>query len=249
MSIRRKRADQLLVEAGLTPSRQKAQYLIASGAVIADGEAVRKSGQMLDAGASISILSPERQWVSRAGKKLEFAFEQFSLGDISGHVCADIGASTGGFTEVLLHYGAAKIYAVDVGTDQLVPKLASDRRVINLQQLNVKDLTAEHIPEALDMVVSDVSFISVCKALPIPLDMVRCGGRLVCLVKPQFEVGRAHIGKKGIVKSAQAHEMAIQQVRHFIEQQGNWNIIEMCQSPITGSGGNVEFLVHAVKTR
>lgn len=248
MNIRRKRADQLLVEAGLCKSRQKAQQLIAEGSVYANGQLVRKSGQQLDLDTQWKLITPHKQWVSRAGYKLQHAFEQFELGDISGQICADIGASTGGFTDVLLHYGAAKIYAVDVGTDQLAPHLVSEPKVINLQQLNVKALTKSHIPEVLDLVVSDVSFISISKALVKPLELVRKGGQVVCLIKPQFEVGRAHIGKKGIVKSEAAHQLAIQNIRDFFYHLACWKIMDVCPSPIKGAGGNVEFLLHAVKT-
>lgn len=247
-TVRRKRADQLLVEHALVSSRQKAQQLISQGDVYANAERVRKSGQLLDEDAVLALNSDTPQWVSRAGQKLSHAFEHFPLGDITGAVCADIGASTGGFSEVLLHHGAGRIYAVDVGTDQLAPALATDSRICNLQQLNVRELTTQHIPQPLDLVVSDLSFISVTKALMRPMEMVRHGGQLVCLVKPQFEVGRAHIGKKGIVKSAEAHQMALQTVSHFIESQPGWQCQQSCVSPITGSGGNTEFLLHATKT-
>ena len=241
MNIRRKRADQLLVEAGLCTSRQKAQQLIAEGSVYANGQLVRKSGQQLDPDTQWKLASPRKQWVSRAGHKLQHAFEQFELGDITGQICADIGASTGGFTDVLLHYGAARIYAVDVGTDQLAPHLLNDPKVLNLQQLNVKALTKSHIPEALDLVVSDVSFISISKALVKPLEMVREGGQVVTLIKPQFEVGRAHIGKKGIVKSEAAHQLAIQNICDFFHHLACWKVMDVCPSPIKGAGEMLNF--------
>ena len=243
-TVRRKRADQLLVEHALVSSRQKAQQLISQGDVYANAERVRKSGQLLDEDAVLTLKSDTPQWVSRAGQKLSHAFEHFPLGDITGAVCADIGASTGGFSEVLLHHGAGRIYAVDVGTDQLAPALATDSRICNLQQLNVRELTTQHIPQPLDLVVSDLSFISVTKALMRPMEMVRHGGQLVCLVKPQFEVGKESVGKGGIVKDPKIHENLCKNFSLWVEQYFKPNFCEIIESPIRGQKGNKEYLYY-----
>lgn len=244
----RKRADLVLVEHGIAPSRQQARYMIEQGLISIAGNPIGKPSQPVDSDAEFKILGSATRWVGRGGDKLARAFQMFCLPDCTDIIAADIGASTGGFCDVLLNQGVGRIYAVDVGHDQLASKLANDSRIINLEQLNAKDITAHHIPEMLDMVVCDLSFISVTKALGPVLSQVKQGGHLVCLIKPQFEAGREMVGKKGVVKSALAHHQAIDKVVGFIEGLGGWHIAGLASSPITGAEGNHEFLLHAIYT-
>jgi len=244
----RKRADLVLVEQGVVSSRQQARYMIQQALISVSGQPVGKPSQLIDSDAHIELLGPAQRWVGRGGEKLARAFQMFCLPDGHDLVAADIGASTGGFCDVLLSRGARRIYAVDVGHGQLVPKIAQDSRIINLEQLNAKDITAHHIPDPLDMVVCDLSFISVTKALAPVLSLVKQGGHLVCLIKPQFEAGREMVGKKGVVKSPLAHHQAIDTVTSFIDGLGGWQCVGLACSPITGAEGNQEFLMHAVRT-
>ncbi len=235
----------MLVEKKIAPSRQQAQKMITQSAISIAGAIITKPGQLIDIDAPIEVSGQTQRWVGRGGEKLARAFEMFSLPDCTNIIAADIGASTGGFCDVLLSRGAGRIYAVDVGHGQLAAKLAEDSRIINLEQLNAKDITSRHIPQPLDMVVCDLSFISVTKALSPVLGLVRQGGNLVCLVKPQFEAGRQMVGKKGVVKSPAAHHQAIDIVISFIDSLGGWQIAGLASSPITGAEGNQEFLLHA----
>lgn len=239
------RLDQAMVARGLAPSRARAQALIAAGAVLVGGAPAAKASQAVATDAEIAVTEDPCPWVSRAALKLVHALETFDLSP-EGAVVADIGASTGGFTEVCLSRGAARVYAVDVGRDQLHASLKGDARVIELSGRNARDLTAEQIPEPLDWVVTDVSFIALSKALPAALALARPGATLVALVKPQFEVGKARIGKGGVVKDAAAQDDAVAGVRAFLSEIG-WRPGEAIDSPILGGDGNREFLLSAVK--
>ena len=243
----RRRADLVLAERGLVPSRQKARALIQGRAVICDGRIVQKPGQLVRHDADFHVDKTVLRWASRGGLKLEHALEKFSLPNLSKRVCLDLGASTGGFTDVLLSYGATFVYAVDVGHGQLAAHLVADERVKNLEKTHAKDLSEKIITKPLDLVVCDVSFISVTKALGPALSLVRPGGWLIGLIKPQFEVGRAGLGKNGVVKTTEGRTRAIKLVRSFLEGQMGWQVSSVIESPITGPDGNHEYFIAAQK--
>jgi len=236
------RADIFLVEHGYAKSRSEAQAAIRAKLVRADGEAIEKPSQSLAAGASIEYAKPH-PYVSRGGLKLAAALEKFALSP-EDRICLDIGASTGGFTEVLLAGGAAKVYAIDVGHGQLHPKLARDRRVVRRDGVNARDLTKQDVHEAPDAIVADVSFIGLKLALPAALALAAPGAWLVALVKPQFEVGRFAIGKGGVVRDAKAQNAALEDIAAWIAANG-WTILGHMESPIAGGEGNREFLIAA----
>ena len=240
----RARLDQALVAAGLAPSRSRAQALISEGHVTVDGARATRASMAVGPEAALEVAGGAGRWVSRGALKLAHALETFAL-DPTGAVALDLGASTGGFTEVLLHAGAAAVWAVDVGHGQLDATLRADPRVRLIEGLNARDLTADHVP-APDWITADLSFISLAKALPPALDLARSGAVLVALVKPQFEVGPAFVGKGGIVRDAAAIGRARADVAAFLAGEG-WSVIGETESPITGGDGNVEYLIAAVK--
>ena len=241
------RADMVLVRRKLVPSREKARALIRDKAVMLDGQLLVKPSQTVPFKGNFEIDEATIRWVSRGGLKLEAALEAFALPPLNGCVCVDVGASTGGFTDVLLGYGAGHVYAVDVGHGQLAEKLARDKRVTNLEKTHARDLDTALIPQQIDLVVCDLSFISVTKALAPALELVRTGGRLVTLIKPQFEAGRAALGKGGVVREEEDRQAAIALVRAFICQQCGWQERVLIPSPITGADGNIEYLFCAKK--
>jgi 23S rRNA (cytidine1920-2'-O)/16S rRNA (cytidine1409-2'-O)-methyltransferase len=200
---------------------------------------------MLAEDAAIEVRGKDHPWVSRGGIKLDHGLTHFGL-DVTGTIGLDIGSSTGGFTDVLLNRGAAKVYAVDVGTNQLAWKLRQDPRVIVEEQTNARNLDAAIIPEQVDIVVCDASFISLAKVLEAPLKLAKAGAKLVALVKPQFEAGREEVGKGGVVRDPLVHDRVCIQAKDWVESQG-WTVLGVAQSPITGPEGNVEFLLGAVK--
>lgn len=237
----RRRLDQLLVERGLTESRAKAQALVLAGEVTVDGQKAVKPGHTVTENARIEVAAPPR-FVGRGGLKLEAALEQFGI-DVRGRICADIGASTGGFTDCLLQKGAARVYAVDAGSGQLDWKLRSDPRVILRESVNARYLGLQDIGEPLDFATCDVSFISVTLILPALVPLLKASGEMVILIKPQFEAGRGQVGKGGIVRDPAVHTQACDRVRKAVEEPGfRTGIIE---SPILGAEGNKEFLLHA----
>lgn len=240
------RLDRALVEAGLAETRARAQALIAAGAVRVDGVPASKVSAEVAEGAVLAVEGDPLPWVSRAGAKLAHALAVFKL-DPRGAVALDLGASTGGFTEVLLAAGAAEVWAVDVGHGQLAPALAADPRVHALEGLNVRALTPGHVPPP-DWIVADLSFISLAKALPAALALAKPGAVLVALVKPQFEVGRAAVGKGGIVRDEAAVAAARAGVRDFLAGAG-WTVVGEAESPIRGGDGNREYLVAAIGPR
>ena len=239
------RADQLLVTRGLAESRTRAQALILAGNVFAGEKRVAKAGDMLAEDASLAVKGRDHPWVSRGGIKLDHGLTHFGF-DVSGSVALDVGSSTGGFTDVLLSRGAAKVYAVDVGTNQLAWKLRSDPRVEVHEQTNARDLTTGIIPEAPDVIVCDASFISLSKVLDAALDLAGPGARLVALIKPQFEAGRGEVGKGGVVRDPDVHSRVCDEVSDWVRSKG-WSVLGVEQSPITGPEGNVEFLLGAIK--
>ena len=236
------RIDRLLIERGLAESRQKAQAFVMAGQVLADEQKITKPGQQVAPEAEVRILGPAPQYVSRAGVKLEAALAKFQL-DIRDKVCLDIGASTGGFTDCLLQHGAAKVYAVDVGTAQLHWKIRQDERVIVRERVNARYLTSAVVPEPVQFVCCDVSFISVTLIFPVVRPLLAADAELVVLAKPQFEVGRGQVGKGGIVDDPALHQQVTEKVRKALRQVGFRYVGEM-ESPIRGAEGNKEFLLH-----
>ena len=239
------RADQLLVARGLAESRTRAQALILAGNVFAGERRVAKAGDLLAEDAELSVKGRDHPWVSRGGIKLDHGLTHFGF-DVTGAVALDVGSSTGGFTDVLLSRGAARVYAIDVGTNQLAWKLRSDPRVLVHEQTNARDLTPEIVPEPIDIVVCDASFIGLAKVLDAALDLARPGASLVALVKPQFEAGREEVGKGGVVRDPAVHQRVCDQTSDWVCSKG-WRVLGVEQSPITGPEGNVEFLLGAVK--
>ena len=239
------RADQLLVARGLAESRTRAQALILAGNVFAGDRRVAKAGDLLAEDAALTVKGRDHPWVSRGGVKLDHGLRHFGF-DVTGAVALDVGSSTGGFTDVLLTRGAAKVYAVDVGTNQLAWKLRSDPRVMVHEQTNARDLTVAVIPEPVDIVVCDASFISLAKVLDAALDLARPGARLVALVKPQFEAGREEVGKGGVVRDPDVHSRVCDAAAEWVQSKG-WRVLGVEPSPITGPEGNVEFLLGAIK--
>jgi 23S rRNA (cytidine1920-2'-O)/16S rRNA (cytidine1409-2'-O)-methyltransferase len=237
---RKERIDQLLVDRGLAESRHKAQALILAGAVLVNGQKAQKPGQTVAPDAAVE-LTEKLRYVSRGGLKLEAALDRFGI-VASDRVCVDIGSSTGGFTDCLLQRGARRVYAIDAGTGQLDWKLRNDPRVVVHENCNARYLTAEIVPEACDLAVFDVSFISVTKILPAVVPLLRVEGELVILVKPQFEAERDEVGKGGIVRDPQVQERAVQKVAAAAAEFGYRT--EWMESPILGGEGNREFLLH-----
>lgn len=237
----KQRLDVAMVERGLADSRQKAQALILAGKVNVDGQRVDKPGRVVENGARIE-LEQTLKYVSRGGIKLEAALKHFGV-SVAGRVCLDVGASTGGFTDCLLQHGARRVHAVDTGAGQIDWKLRTDPRVILHERTNARHLAFDEIGERVDIIVCDVSFISVTLLIPALAPLLAPGGNWIILIKPQFEVGRELVGKGGIVRDAQAHRIACEKVTRALESAGFTT--ELMESPIMGAEGNREFLVHA----
>jgi 23S rRNA (cytidine1920-2'-O)/16S rRNA (cytidine1409-2'-O)-methyltransferase len=242
----RKRLDVVLVERGLAPSRSRARDLIKYGKVLVDRQVCTKAGAEVGVEQMLTLEPASVGGVSRGGAKLAAALDAFGFKP-KGRIALDVGASTGGFTEVLLERGAAKVYAVDVGHGQLHTRLKADPRVVSMEECDARSLTRELIPEPVGAIVADVSFISLAKALPAPLELAAPGAWLVALVKPQFEAGRARIGKRGIVRDERARQAAVEEVRAWLAAQENWRVVGIVPSPIRGGSGNEEFLMGARK--
>ena len=238
----KKRLDVAMVERGLAESRQKAQAVIMAGQVYVNGQKVDKAGAPVAEDAAIEVRGKTLAYVSRGGLKLEKAMELWPI-RLEGAVCADIGASTGGFTDCMLQNGAEKVYAVDVGYGQLAWSLRSDPRVVCMERTNVRYLTPEQIPEPLDFGTVDVSFISLKLILPALRTLLKPEGQLVCLVKPQFEAGRGKVGKKGVVRDPAVHREVLEQFL-INAAEANFTVKEMTFSPIRGPEGNIEYLGH-----
>ncbi|MBQ1500904.1 MAG: TlyA family RNA methyltransferase [Sphingomonas sp.] len=241
----KQRADQMLVDRGLAESRTRAQALIMAGLVFAGDRKVDKPGQQFPEETVLDVRGRDHPWVSRGGIKLAHALAHFGW-DVTGAVAIDVGSSTGGFTDVLLSNGAARVYAVDSGTNQLAWKLRQDPRVVVHEQTSARILTDGHIPEPVDLIVCDASFIGLAKVLEVPFRFARPGARLVALIKPQFEAGRDEVGKGGVVRDAAVHERVCREVSDWVAAQG-WAVAGVTASPITGPEGNVEFLIAATR--
>ena len=240
----RQRLDQLLVERGLAETRSRAQALVMSGNVFSGEARLDKPGQQVAGDIALTVRGPEHPWVSRGGMKLAHAFETFNI-PVAGLVCLDVGASTGGFTDVLLQAGATRVYAVDVGKGQLAWSLRQDERVVVLEGTNARSLTRQEIPEAPALIVCDASFIGLRTVLPAALALAGEGAHLVALIKPQFEVGKGRVGKGGVVRDAALHREVCDTIRDWIGGEIGWDVMGIVPSPITGPKGNIEFLIVA----
>ena len=243
----KKRVDVALVDRGLVESRAKAQALIMAGVVFSAETKILKPGQQIKDDHPLSVRGKDHDWVSRGGLKLEKGLRTFAV-DPKGYTVIDVGASTGGFTDVCLHHGATQVYAVDVGRGQLDWKLRNDARVVVLEKTNARYLTAEEIPEAPDMIVCDASFISLKTVLPAAMALAKADAHLIALIKPQFEVGRENVGKGGVVRDPGLHKAVCDDIRDWLSAQEDWTVQGLTESPIKGPEGNVEFLIHGVKT-
>ena len=238
----KERLDVLLVKKNLAESREKAKAVIMSGIVYVDGQKEDKAGSMFEDTALVEVRGSTLKYVSRGGLKLEKAMEQFGVG-LSGKVCMDVGASTGGFTDCMLQNGAKKVYSVDVGHGQLAWKLRNDERVVCMEKTNIRYVTPEEIPERIQFVSIDVSFISLTKVLGPVQALMEPEGDVVCLIKPQFEAGREKVGKKGVVRDPAVHLEVIQMVASFAGSIG-FKALHLDFSPIKGPEGNIEYLLH-----
>ena len=242
---KKQRLDVLLVEKGLAPSREKAKAIIMAGIVYVDGNKEDKAGTTFPENAVIEVKGKTLPYVSRGGLKLEKAMEQWGF-LLDGMICMDIGASTGGFTDCMLQNGATKVYSVDVGQGQLAWKLRNDERVVCMEQTNFRYVTPEDIPDALDFASVDVSFISLTKILIPARNLLKTGGQMVCLIKPQFEAGRGKVGKNGVVREPQIHEEVIRKIIDYADSIG-FEVLHLEYSPIKGPEGNIEYLLHIRK--
>jgi 23S rRNA (cytidine1920-2'-O)/16S rRNA (cytidine1409-2'-O)-methyltransferase len=242
----KQRADLMLVERGLAESRAKAQALVMAGQVFSGEQRVDKAGQQMAQDAPLEVRGQPHPWVSRGGLKLSQALEHFAI-DPAGQTVIDVGASTGGFTDVLLTHGAARVYAVDVGRGQLAWKLRQDDRVVVMEKTNARHLTPDDIPEALDAVVCDASFIGLSTVLPAALALAKPQAWLVALIKPQFEAGKSFVGKGGVVRDPWVHVAVCARVAVWLESLSGWQVVGVTESPVKGPEGNREFLIHAQK--
>ena len=243
--VTKTRADLLLIAQGLAESRTRAQALILAGNVYLGDRRVAKAGDLIPDDATLTVKGRDHPWVSRGGVKLAHGLDHFAF-DVAHAVALDVGSSTGGFTDVLLTRGAAKVFAIDVGTNQLAWKLRSDERVIVHEQTNARDLTAAIVPEPVDVIVCDASFIGFAKVLDAALDLARPGAHLVALVKPQFEAGRGEVGKGGVVRDPAVHARVCEEAAAWVASKG-WRVLGIATSPITGPEGNIEFLLGAIR--
>ena len=241
------RLDQLVFDRGFTESRERAKTTVMSGHVFVNGQRADKPGMPVAEDAVVEVRGDALPFVSRGGYKLDKALKVFPV-DPAGKVCIDCGASTGGFTDVLLQHGAAKVYAVDVGYGQLAWKLRSDERVVNLERTNLRYVTEEQIPEKLDLAVMDVSFISIRLVLPAVKALLKPDADYICLIKPQFEAGRDEVGKKGVVRDEKVHREVVQGILDFVPTIG-MSAVGLDYSPIKGPEGNIEFLAWLVNAQ
>ena len=238
----RGRLDALVEARGLAVGRTEAQALIRAGRIWSGDRRLDKPGHTVPSDTALELRGSESRWASRAGTKLDHALSHFEI-DVAGATALDIGASTGGFTDVLLSRGAARVYAVDVGRGQILWRLRQDSRVVVLDRLNARYITAEQVPEPVDAITCDASFIGLETVLPAPLALAAPGARLVALIKPQFEVGRGAVGKGGIVRNEAARAAACERIAAWLAAREGWRVLGMVESPIEGAGGNREYLI------
>jgi 23S rRNA (cytidine1920-2'-O)/16S rRNA (cytidine1409-2'-O)-methyltransferase len=244
--MERRRLDQLLVERGLAESRSRARALIEAGKVLADHRPADKPSLVLPEDAALELTGLDHPWVSRGGLKLAAALDHFEI-DPTGSIALDIGASTGGFTEVLLSRGAARVYAVDAGHGQLAAKLRTDPRIVSLEKQNARALTRVEIPEPVGIVTCDASFIGLETVLPAPLTLAAPGAFLVALIKPQFEAGPGRVGKGGVVRDAGLRQEICDRIAAWLGALPGWRVLGLTDSPLLGPDGNREFLIAAVR--
>ena len=242
----KERLDVLLVNRGLAPSREKAKTMIMAGDVFVENQREDKAGSTFPVNANIEVRGEQLKYVSRGGLKLEKAMQEFPI-TLEKKVCMDIGASTGGFTDCMLQNGAAKVFAVDVGYGQFAWKLRQDPRVVCMEKTNIRYVTPEDIGEQLDFASVDVSFISLSKVLPAAKELLKDGGEMVCLIKPQFEAGKEKVGKKGVVRDKNVHIEVIQNVITYATGNG-FQVLGLSYSPVKGPEGNIEYLIHLRKS-
>jgi 23S rRNA (cytidine1920-2'-O)/16S rRNA (cytidine1409-2'-O)-methyltransferase len=242
------RADQLLVERGLAESRSRAQALILAGKVFSGERRIEKSGQPLPDNLPLEVRGQDHPWVSRGGLKLEHGIQHFGLSP-AGRICLDIGASTGGFTDVLLAHGAARVHAIDVGHGQLAWKLRTDPRVVVHEKTNARYLTQEEIKDPIDAVVCDASFIGLTTLLPASLALCTPEAWAIALIKPQFEAGPAAVGRKGVVRDPAVHAAVCAHIQEWWAWLPGWQVLGLSESPITGPEGNREFLIGATRQK
>lgn len=243
MTRSKERLDKLLVERGLAPTRAKAQALIMAGLVRVNGSPADKAGQQVPVDLDLTVIGQEDEWVSRGAKKLIKALDVFGINP-AGLVCLDVGASTGGFTEVLLSRDASRVYAVDVGYGQLAWKIRTDPRVVVMERTNARYLSRESFPTPIDLIVVDASFISLRLLLPPLLDILKPDGEMAVLVKPQFEAGKERIGKGGVVRSPEIHREVLEEFIDYVRGLPGISLAGLTWSPIKGPSGNIEFLAH-----
>ena len=243
----KQRLDLALVSMGFTETREKAKALIMSGIVYVNNQKCDKAGDTVKPDDKIEVRGDTLKYVSRGGLKLEKAMKSFSI-DLGGCVCADIGASTGGFTDCMLQNGAVKVYSIDVGYGQLAWKLRTDERVVNLERTNFRNVTTEQVPDALDFASVDVSFISLYHILPGMYKLLKSGGKAVCLIKPQFEAGKDNVGKKGVVRDRSVHIAVIEKIIGLVAE-NDFALLGLDFSPIKGPEGNIEYLCYIRKGR
>ena len=243
---KKERLDVLLVKRGLMPSREKAKAVIMAGEVFVDNQREDKAGQTFPESVQIEVRGKKMKYVSRGGYKLEQAMNVFPI-SLTDTVCMDVGSSTGGFTDCMLQNGAKYVYAIDVGTNQLAWSLRQDERVCSMEKTNIRYVTPEDIDDVLDFASVDVSFISLTKVLPAAYALLKDGGQMVCLIKPQFEAGREKVGKKGVVRDKAVHEEVIERIITFALENG-FSVHHLEYSPIKGPEGNIEYLVHIEKS-
>lgn len=246
MATPKQRLDQMLVDRGLVESKSQAQALVMAGKVFSLERKLEKPGHKLPEDTPLEVRGKQHPWVSRGGLKLIKGLEHFEI-DPTGKTCLDVGASTGGFTDVLLTHGAAKVYAVDVGYGQLAHKLRVDEQVVVMERTNARTLTQEQIPDPIDMVVCDASFIGLEKVLPAAMSLSEPGAVLIALIKPQFEVGKGRVGKGGVVREPELHQEVCDRIETWVSGVDGWRVLGITQSPIKGPEGNIEFLIGAVK--
>ncbi|MBI4746564.1 MAG: TlyA family RNA methyltransferase [Deltaproteobacteria bacterium] len=243
--LSKERLDKVLIDKGIVQSRERARALIMAGKVMVKGKKVDKAGEMVLADADIVLAGEDIPYVSRGGLKLEKALDEFKI-DVSGKVAMDVGASTGGFTDCLLQRGARKVYAVDVGYGQLDLRLRNDHRVVNIERQNIRYLDRGVIPEDIDLVTIDSSFISLVKIIPKAVEFIGKYGILIALIKPQFEVGKGEVGKGGVVRDETKQKAVVEKIKGFCTDSG-LSVIGVVESPIFGPKGNREFLIYAIK--
>mgnify|MGYP001160935928 FL=1 len=243
-AVSKRRLDQLLVDRGLADSRSRAQALVMAGQVYSETKRLDKAGTQIAENTPLEVKGQDHPWVSRGGLKIDHGLDHFQI-NITGATCLDVGASTGGFTDVLLSRGAAKVYAVDVGHGQLAWKIRNDERVVVLERTNARHITADDVPDKIDFICCDASFIGLQTILPAPMGLAAKGAKLIALIKPQFEVGKGQVGKKGVVRDPALHEEVCQRIFNWLDSLADWQVEGIAESPITGPEGNKEFLIAA----